>query len=801
MNSRFLCIHGHFYQPPRENAWLEAVEMQESAYPAHDWNERITRECYAMNARARLLNEHGRIEGIASNYERMSFNFGPTLLAWMKESAPRVHEQVLESDRRSAERFGGHGSAMAQAYNHAILPLCNERDRRTQIHWGLRDFEHRFGRKAEGLWLPETAADTPTLEALADAGVTFAVLAPRQCAAVRPIGSTEWHEVNDRVDPTRAYRCDLPSGKALALFFYDGPVSQAVAFEGLLNDGHRFADRLRSGFDSSRTHAQLMHIATDGESYGHHHPHGEMALAAALREIEADPSIEVTNYGHYLERHPPELEARIHEGSSWSCVHGVERWRIDCGCNSGRAGFHQRWRAPLRSAFDWLRDSVAPHFERTGATLLKDPWAARDAYVEVVLDRSPESIERFMGAHAARPLSEAETTTVLELMELQRHAMLMYTSCAWFFDDIAGIETVQVIQYAARVIQLARSAFGTDLEPEFLERLAKAPGNTRERPDGRAVFEQCVRPAMLDLERVAAHHAVNRLFDGQSNRAYSFDILGDEWPRLTSGRARLVVGNALFRSRIDGEAARLSFCALHLGDHTVSCGVRPFAGEQAFGEVKAEVEAAFHRADFAAIIAVMQQSFGGSPYSIGSLFRDEQHAVVRRILAPVLEHVDHSYRQIYEQHAPLAHFLRSLSLTVPRRIQLIGTFVLSQSVRRLLDEPTPDLVRATELLDEATRAGIELDAPTIDSTVRGAFERAIARDESPDAPAESATSMLALVRFALSLPFTVDLWTLQEHFVTHLRPRLESLRNRSDEDGVRDAALLRELGESLEVQV
>ncbi|MGD9688138.1 MAG: DUF3536 domain-containing protein [Phycisphaerales bacterium] len=832
MSRRYICIHGHFYQPPRENAWLEAVELQESAAPAHDWNERITRECYATNARARLLNARGRIERAVSTYSRISFNMGPTLLAWMLDAAPSVYRRIIQSDRDSAERFGGHGSALAQAYNHSILPLCNERDRHTQILWGIADFKARFGRDPEGMWLPETAVSTPVLESLAECGIRFTILAPRQCASVRPFGHSGddgWNPVGEGVDPTQPYLCRLPSGRSIALFFYDGPVSQGVAFEGLLNSGDRFASRLMEGFHADRGHDQLMHIATDGESYGHHHRHGEMALAAALDRLERDPSVQLINYGQYLELHPPRMEARIRENSSWSCVHGVERWRSDCGCNSGKAGFHQKWRAPLRHALDWLRDQIAPRFEAvsrgatsgspgavasgggTGTATFADPWGARDAYISVILDRSPESRDRFLRAHAAPNLSPAGQTQALRLMELQRHAMLMYTSCAWFFDDVAGIETVQVIQYAARVIQLARSSLGLDLEPAFLEHLQKAEGSKRDLPNARRVYEEQVRPAMVSLERVAAHYALGRLFDPPSSRVYAYDVLDDTGERVTSGRARLAIGHATFRSRIDLDSARLAFCALHVGDHTTTCSVAPFPSSEVFESARAEAEAAFARADFTGVQRVMDRAFvapsgTSTAYSIASLFRDRQHAVVRRILEPVLEQVDSAYRQIYEQHAPLARFLRSLDLTIPRRIGAIATFVLSQAMRRALEQPVPNIQWAGEVAREAAGAGISLDEQTVGRAALDAIRNAISEPvpaAAAEAPgvADQARRILELHAFIRTLPIVIDTWPLQEHFLDHLRPRLQLLRARADDAARAEAALLVQLGEALEIEV
>jgi alpha-amylase/alpha-mannosidase (GH57 family) len=488
---RYLCLHAHFYQPPRENPWLEAIELQDSAFPYHDWNERITAECYAPNATARCLDGEGRIVDIVNNYSRISFNFGPTLLAWMQEKSPDVLAAIVAADAESRRRFSGHGSALAQAYNHMILPLSNARDKRTQVIWGMRDFEHRFGHRPEGMWLPETAADTPSLEVLAELGIRFTILSPFQASRVRSLKGGPWTNVNGgRVDPSRAYRIKLPSKRGITVFFYDAPVSKAVAFEQLLNSGEDFARRLMDGFDDDRTWDQLVHIATDGESYGHHHRYGEMALAHALQHIEGNGLARLTNYGEFLERHPPQMEAQIHEKSAWSCSHGVGRWFADCGCNSGgRPGWHQRWRAPLREAMDWLRDTVAPRFETLAAGLLHDPWAARDEYIGVILDRSDESVAAYFRAACETSADETEQITALRCWSCSGTRMLMYTSCGWFFDELSGIETVQVMQYTGRALQLAHTLFSEDLEPAFLERLARAPSNIPEHRNGRVVYE------------------------------------------------------------------------------------------------------------------------------------------------------------------------------------------------------------------------------------------------------------------------------------------------------------------------
>ena len=457
---KYICIHGHFYQPPRENPWLEAIEPQDEAAPYHDWNERINAECYAPNTASRVLDERDRIVDIINNYGRISFDFGPTLLSWLEEKAPEVYRAVLDADRESRERFQGHGSAMALAYNHAILPLASREDKEIQIVWGIRDFELRFGRRPEGMWLPETAVDIETLEALAARDVRFTVLAPSQASRVRAFGESEWQDVSGaRVDPTVPYLQRLASGRSIALFFYDGPASRAVAFERLLHRGENFARKLAS-LGELDGRPRLGHIATDGETYGHHHPHGDMALAFALRAIETQALATLTNYGAFLSMSPPEHEVEILERTSWSCAHGVERWRSNCGCRTGGPpGWSQAWRAPLRESLDWLRLRVAPHLRRAEEATFAEPTKAVLDYVELILDRSVDTVERFVGRHQRAPLSSEERVTALKLLELERQLQLMYTSCGWFFSDVSGIETVQVLRYAGRAVQLSRDLF------------------------------------------------------------------------------------------------------------------------------------------------------------------------------------------------------------------------------------------------------------------------------------------------------------------------------------------------------
>jgi len=635
--NRFVCVHGHFYQPPRENPWLETVEVQESAAPYHDWNDRITAECYAPNGASRIQNRRNEIVRILNNYARMSFNFGPTLLSWLEDKAPRTYRMILDADRASAARFGGHGSAVAQVYNHIIMPLANERDAVTQIRWGIADFMHRFGRKPEGMWLSETAVNRFVLDLMAREGILYTILAPSQCAQVRPLSrpgdprsdnrsdsrSDNWIDTsNADVDPTQPYLIKLDEGRSIAVFFYDGPASRAIAFEGLLDSGEKFAGRLLASFRPALAPghpAQLSHVATDGESYGHHHKHGEMALSFAMHYIEDKSLATLTNYGEFLERFPPTCEAEVVENTSWSCAHGVERWRSDCGCNGGRQGWNQLWRKPLRDALDFLRDATAPLAEKAAEGHLRDLWEARDAYIQVLLDRSPESIERFFAAHALRPLTPAERIMILELMELQRHAQLMYTSCGWFFDEISGIETVQIIAYAGRVLQLAALLFGEQgraLEGEFLRILAEAKPNVPDLKDGAAVYTSYIAGMKIGLEQVGAHYAISSVFRNyaEEGELFCFDVHRDAHEVFTSGRGRVALGRARIRSRITEEAEDICYAVLHLGDQNLSAAVRRYSQSDtaAFATFSADVRAAIRVANLPEVIRLIDRFFAPS---------------------------------------------------------------------------------------------------------------------------------------------------------------------------------------------
>jgi len=691
-SNKYVCIHGHFYQPPRENAWLETVEQQESAHPFHDWNTRINHECYAPNAAARIMDAEGWIVKIRNNYNRISWNFGPTLLSWLEENDVDTYSMLLRADKRSRELFGGHGSAVAQVHSHLIMPLCNARDKVTQVNWGIRDFERRFGRYPEGIWLAETAVNTETLEVLASHGIQYTILAPRQAKAIRklvdnsstvlPADGTSvaplpWNNVDEEsIDTRQPYWCLLPSGRRIALFFYHGKIAQEVAFNGLLNSGKTFSKRITGIFDEN-DEAQLANIATDGESYGHHHRYGEMALADCLNYVADNNLATLTNYGQFLELHPPKWEVQIHENSSWSCVHGIERWRSDCGCNSGKPGWHQRWRKPLRDTLDWLRDQLAPIFEREGARLLRDPWAARNDYIEVMLNRSDSAVKAFLKKHARRELSHLEKVIVLRLLESQRFAVLMYTSCGWFFDEISGIETNQILQYALRTMDYTFDVSGQDLLPEFTRRLAAAPSNVL--PNGAESFLRNVVPTRVTLERVAMHFAVASLFEDDPEKLDLFNYTSavEFFEKIEAGRPQFAAGRLRIRSRLSHAEKTFCFAVLYIGQQHIIGNISGEMLRSQFEEMYARTSQAFRTANMGEVIGALQEYFGPEKFTLTSLFADEKIKIINTITDSSLAVAEATFRDVFNDNYQLMTGIEEAKLPLPSTWLNIASYVLN----------------------------------------------------------------------------------------------------------------------------
>ena len=679
----YITVHGHFYQPPRENPYLSSIERQPSAHPYHDWNERIHHECYRPNAFARVLNHRQELVGIVNNFEYLSFNIGATLMSWLEQYDPEVYQRILDADRLSSERLNGHGNAIAQVYNHIILPLANQQDKITQIRWGKSDFRARFGRDAEGMWLAETAVDYPTLEALIEEEIKFIILAPSQAEKCRVMPSyeqpnPEWQQVGEQqIDTTRPYRCFV-GDRYIDIFFYDGPISRDMGFNDVLDTADNFASRLGQAIRGDSRPSQLINVATDGETFGHHKNGTEKCVAYALSEQFARQGWTVTNYAHYLSICPPTWEVQLKPVTAWSCAHGVDRWQDNCGCASG-GGWHQEWRRPLRDALDWLRDRLEAVYEEEGSKLLGDPWLARNEYVRVLNHRSLENVTQFLLKHQTKELSTEEKIDALRLLEMQRHTLLMYTSCGWFFEEISRPEGVQILRYAARAIELAGAVTGLQLERQFLSYLDRAPSNVPVFGNGKKVYQELVIPSQVTLHQVAAHYAINSLFDDypQQERVYCYEVEQLDYQKQRLGTLTLAVGQIQLTSEITWETKHFVFAVLHLGGWDFHCCITGFEGRLAYAQLKQQLFTDIKQASSAKVILTMNRLMGDNSFNLQHLFAEERQRIVRLLTAKTKQHLDSLYTQVYrENYSMLAAFQRE-EMPVPQELKVAAEVALS----------------------------------------------------------------------------------------------------------------------------
>jgi alpha-amylase/alpha-mannosidase (GH57 family) len=804
---RFICIHGHFYQPPRENPWIEEVEVEDSAYPYHDWNARITAECYAPNTASRILDSNKKIIDIVNNYAAISFDFGPTLLMWLERSNPEVYAAILEADRESQKKFSGHGSAIAQAYNHLIMPLANQRDKRTQVIWGIRDFSHRFGRMPEGMWLPETAVDNETLEIMAGQGILFTILSPSQAARVKKTGESGWTDTSrETLDCSLPYTCRLPGGKSIVIFFYDDGLAQELAFGSLLNNGDEFAGRMMRAF-SRYPESALVSVASDGETYGHHHRFADMALAYAIYQITEKEPVAITIFGEYLASHPPTHEVEIHENSSWSCPHGIERWRSDCGCCtrgtvildtdlhppepvrvkitpdprlSCTVAWHQEWRNVLRTAMDQLRDELMPVFETRMGSLVTDPCAARDDYITVILDRSKASRERFLLKHASRILSDDEKSLVLKLLEMQRYAMLMYTSCGWFFDDISGIETLQVMTYSCRAIQIAKEISGTDYEPLFISSLLEAKSNTPEQADGATIYRNYVRQSMIDPTRMIFNYAIITLITGTAPPVIMhYTKTAKILETAESGETRMMTGTVSLRSEITGDEKTFEFAVFRRSTYEFMGGVREYRDDDQYSRMRNRLRFALKDPETLQLISTMEKEFGTATYSLWHLFKDAQREILFRLLDSTLMDLESSFRQIYRQHITLIHAMKEMRIPVPVVIENPVWYIINRDLNEALLEKELNHQKIRTLVNELIHGQFSPDKSILDFTASNAIaSHTKALAARPD-DLDILKDIIGLFSTLAPLELKYELWQSQNDYFFTGKKQLTSMQKRA----------------------
>ena len=717
----FLTIHGHFYQPPRENPWLEAIELQDSALPFHDWNERINKECYNPNSVSKIVDSRNRILDMVNNYEHISYNFGPTLLSWMEKFAPLTYERIIKADIESISEHNGHGNAIAQVYNHMIMPLANEHDKDTQIKWGIKDFEYRFGRKPEGMWLAETAVDDDTLRLLEENGIKFTILSPYQALKIRKEGDKDWQDVSwGNVDPARSYRYYIKSapGKYIDLFFYDGAISRSVAFDELLKDGNKFIKRLKEGVSDLRNYPQLVNIATDGESYGHHTKFGDMALAYVLQIKAKDEGFTITNYAEYLDKYRSNYEADIKQASSWSCFHGVGRWKEDCGCSTGgHPGWNQKWRKPLRDALDYLRDELIKVFEQEGPKYFnKDVWEVRNNYIAVILDRSSLIVSKFQQENFKKDLSDTEKVRAMELLEIQRQAMLMYTSCGWFFSEISGIETVQIMKYAARAMQLAANFSKNDYEKRFLEILSEAKSNIAEYGTGKDIFERFVKPSIVTMKQVASLWVISSLyqdFDDEEN-VYCYKVIRHDYQKVEKGNSSFVTGCIEVQSRITQQKSNLIFALMQYADGDFHCAIKEYSEDIEFNTMKNTLIKKFLLDSITEIIRALDEYFGKEYFTLKDIFIEERRKILQILLKDKLDKFARTYEEMYDEGKSSIYHMQNLGLTIPDEFKISAGYALSRKFNDLIIHSggfvDPTITQqAVDINYESKRMGIKLD--------------------------------------------------------------------------------------------
>lgn len=718
---KFLTIHGHFYQPPRENPWLEAIELQDSALPFHDWNERICKECYNPNSVSRIVDNKNQILDIVNNYQYMSFNFGPTLLSWMEEFAPLTYERIIKADIDSISEHSGHGNALAQVYNHMIMPLANAHDKETQVKWGIRDFEYRFGRKPEGIWLAETAVDDATLKVLVDNGIKFTILSPYQALKIRKTGDKEWQDVSwGNIDPARSYKYTLKgdSKKSIALFFYDGAISKSVAFDELLKDGNRFIKRLKEGVSETRNYPQLVNIATDGESYGHHTKFGDMALSYVLKIKAEDEGFKITNYAEYLDKYESDYEVDIKQASSWSCFHGVGRWKEDCGCSTGgHPGWNQKWREPLRNALDYLRDELAKVFEAEGPKYFNDnPWAIRNKYIDVILDRNYVTIRKFQKENFKPDLTEEQKVKGMELLEIQRQAMLMYTSCGWFFSEISGIETVQIMKYAARAMQLVARFTNEDFETHFKDILSQAKSNIAEFGTGKDIYERFVKPSVVTAKQIACLWAISSLYQDFEDEedVYCYTVKRHSYQKVQKGSSNFLVGHIEISSKVTLQKADLMFALMQYAGGDFHCAIKEFSNDAEFNELQATLIKTFALNPITEIIRTIDEKFGKEYFTLKDIFIEERKKILQILLKDQLEKFGNTYKEMYDQGKGSIYHMQNLGLEIPKEFKISAEYALSHRYNDLLAGSdgfveAPIVQQIKDINFEAKRMNITID--------------------------------------------------------------------------------------------
>lgn len=731
---KYVVIHGHFYQPPRENPWLDYIEQQYTAFPAHDWNERIAWECYNPNGIARINDKDGKVVDLINNYKYMNFNFGPTLLKWYEKRLPEHYKCVTDAAKDVKEQTG-FSNAIAQAYNHTILPLSDFKDSLTQVLWGLADFKFRFGFNAEALWLPETACNAATLKLLIDQGMKYVILSPTQAKAVRRMGSQNWIDVSDNsIDSRRPYVWldkdekgePLPK-RSIAVFFYDGNLSKSIAFEDVMKDSYSAGRRFLAAFNPAAQEDQIVSVAADGETFGHHRKFADLTLAHLFSHEFPANGIEVTSYAKYLEAHPPQWEAEIKKGddntgTAWSCSHGVNRWRGGCLCGADDNS-HTQWRAPLRSALNEIAQHIDKVYEKEAGKYFTDVWQARNKYIDVMLDNS--LTDRFLKEQTGgKQLEEQERLQLIKLLEMQKYKMFMFTSCGWFFSDISRIEAVQNLKYAAKAVEIAETFGEPGLEQILINRLEFASSNWREFKNGADVYKKLVQPSKFNSKQILAQYALSQLVSVSKEKSslYFYDIVATNSYRRMVDAYTFAAGTLKLKNRYTGEKANCVYCSI------ISQGAFPrayisfFNAPEKFAAIKKFFDSVTVDTVWQGLGSEVESIIDKQPYTLHDLIPEVRRDILINIYELKLQELRATNRRLFSEYMPLIEQWHGLDLEVPKDIMSDTEICSRQYVSSALEQfqLTRDISQLDNLESVVPRiinGGIKVVNPELESTV------------------------------------------------------------------------------------
>lgn len=772
MTKKFVCIHGHFYQPPRENPWLEYLEIQDSAYPIHDWNERIFNECYGPNSAARILDNEGDIIKLVNNYEFLSFNFGPTLLSWLEEYHVDIYQKIIEADQKSLAKLG-HGNAIAQVYNHIIMPLAQANYKLDQIEWGLKDFEKRFNRKPEGIWLSETAVDLETLTFLEAYGLKFTILSPFQAAQVRDLSKTDektankWQDVSGgRIDPRHPYQVNLPNGKTFAVFFYDARLSKAIAFEELLASSNNFLNGLKSGFSNNPETAELVNLATDGESYGHHRKFGDLTLAFAFDQLNRSKEFEIVNYAYFLEKFPPKQEVKIHDNSSWSCVHGVERWRSNCGCTTGsEPGWQQEWRKPLREALDLVRDASDALYQEKMALLVNDVEKVFHQYYYVISDTKNDIKEIFLDEHCKPYLTEAEKQNVLKLLEIRRNCNLMYTSCGWFFAEISGIETIQILNYAERVLQLLQD-FDIELKENFLAILEQALSNIGKYKNGKEIYQLFVARNRVNLKRVGVHYAITSLFEEYRDQVkiYTYEVECFDVVKEIRGLNTLAFGHILVRSNRTLEVQQFQFVVLHFGEIDLHAAIESYGSKEDYMAKRNRIVEIFRNEHLTEVVQALTSEFGKDYYTLRDIFNEEKRDILSHVTKSEIDRLNQLIFYIAQKNKNILDYCFKEHIPVPKPIMILNEYTYQKIIEHLFSGSVPErdiYPQVKQILTLVQALGFTLDLSNQVNQINKFLYDALTKYFSKPTSTNYLSEFILVLKAIFVLPININFWTIQ----------------------------------------